>query len=57
MSEEWIKYIRDKVDKIYDEQTKIKTEIATLKLKASFWGAISGSVGTICLIAYKLLEK
>ena len=36
--------IEEKVDKIYEQVTQLRIDVAKLKIKAGIWGALSGAI-------------
>jgi hypothetical protein len=61
---EWSKYVLKELErlntcyeKLDSHLDKIATDIATLKVKASIWGAIGGIVPVAIILAWMLLKK
>jgi len=52
-----LKSLRDDHHELHDEMVNIRIEIARLKLKASFWGAVAGTVPVIALVLLKLFTE
>ena len=44
-------------DKLMTELRKVHIELATLKIKASVWGAVAGMVPTIAALMFWLVSK
>jgi hypothetical protein len=53
---EWRRYMIDEIKAIKREQSKQGKHLVALKIRASIWGFISGSIPAIIIIALTVLK-
>ncbi len=61
---EWSKYVLKELERLnscYDgintQLGRVREEIATLKVKASIWGALGGCLPILIILAIKFIER
>ena len=54
---EWRKYLVKKIDAVEEEQSKQGKAIVKLKVKASIWGFLSGSIPAAVLLALNFFKS
>jgi hypothetical protein len=61
---EWSRYVLKELERLnncyeglHKDVGEIKTEIATLKVKASIWGLAGGLIPAVIVLIYYIIEK
>ena len=58
--EEWLRYqevISKDLHEIHEKVTRLRIEVAELKIKASVWGVIGGCIPVAIMIAIEIFLK